>query len=51
MSQKKFVVEIEKAKAAADGQPSVGPVYRNVLAKDGFRPPVQGIQSCWDIFR
>uniref|UniRef100_A0A5B7BY01 Long-chain-fatty-acid--CoA ligase n=1 Tax=Davidia involucrata TaxID=16924 RepID=A0A5B7BY01_DAVIN len=51
MAQKKFVVEIEKAKEAADGRPSVGPVYRNVLAKDGFRPPFEGIESCWDIFR
>ncbi|KAA8516170.1 hypothetical protein F0562_019349 [Nyssa sinensis] len=51
MAEKKFVVEIEKAKEATDGRPSVGPVYRNVLVKDGFRPPLQGIESCWDIFR
>ncbi|PSS03947.1 Long chain acyl-CoA synthetase [Actinidia chinensis var. chinensis] len=51
MPQNKFVVEIEKAKEAADGRPSLGPVYRNVLAKDGFRPPAAGIESCWDIFR
>ncbi|XP_028065343.1 long chain acyl-CoA synthetase 4-like [Camellia sinensis] len=51
MAQKKFVVEIEKAKEAANGQPSMGPVYRNLLAKDGFRPLTPGIDSCWDIFR
>ncbi|KAK2993861.1 hypothetical protein RJ640_003973, partial [Escallonia rubra] len=51
MAQMKYVVEIEKAKEATGGRPSVGPVYRNVLAKDGFRPPVEGIESCWDIFR
>ncbi|KAL7233038.1 hypothetical protein ACSBR1_016811 [Camellia fascicularis] len=51
MAQKKFVVEIEKAKAAANGRPSMGPVYRNLLAKDGFRPLTPGIESCWDIFR
>ncbi|KAL7203208.1 hypothetical protein ACSBR2_016500 [Camellia fascicularis] len=51
MAQKKFVVEIEKAKAAANGRPSMGPVYRNLLAKDGFRPLTPGIDSCWDIFR
>ncbi|CAK9140507.1 unnamed protein product [Ilex paraguariensis] len=51
MAQKKYVVEIEKAKEATDRKPSVGPVYRNVLAKDGFRPPVEEIESCWDVFR
>lgn len=51
MAQKTFVVEVEKAKKAANRRPSVGPVYRNALAKDGFRPPAKGIESCWDIFR
>ncbi|KAI8025887.1 Long chain acyl-CoA synthetase 4 [Camellia lanceoleosa] len=51
MAQKKFVVEIEKAKEAANGRPSMGPVYRNLLGKDGFRPLTPGIDSCWDIFR
>lgn len=49
--EKKFVVEVEKAKEATGGRPSVGPVYRNVLAKDGFRPSAAGIESCWDVFR
>lgn len=48
---KKYVVEIEKAKEAKGGRPSVGPVYRNVLAKDGFRPLKDGVNSCWDVFR
>ncbi|KAI3493400.1 hypothetical protein L1887_41789 [Cichorium endivia] len=47
----KYVVEIEKAKEAKGGRPSVGPVYRNVLAKDGFRPLTDGVNSCWDVFR
>ncbi|CAA3003466.1 long chain acyl- synthetase 4-like [Olea europaea subsp. europaea] len=51
MAEKKFIVEIEKAKGGKDGRPSVGPVYRNVLVKDGFRPLAQGLESCWDIFR
>ncbi|KAL6982093.1 Long chain acyl-CoA synthetase 5 [Sarracenia purpurea var. burkii] len=51
MAEQKLVVEIEKAKEATGGRPSVGPVYRNVLAKDGFRPPPAGIESCWDLFR
>ncbi|KAL0426112.1 UNVERIFIED_CONTAM: Long chain acyl-CoA synthetase 4 [Sesamum radiatum] len=50
-SKKKQVhLEIEEAKEAKDGKPSVGPVYRNVLVKDGFRPLPQGLESCWDSF-
>ncbi|KAL6986399.1 Long chain acyl-CoA synthetase 4 [Sarracenia purpurea var. burkii] len=51
MAQKSFVIEVEPAKEAKDGRPSIGPVYRSVLAKDGFPPPIQGMDSCWDIFR
>lgn len=50
MAAEKFVVEIESAREAKDGRPSRGPVYRNVLAKDGFKPLPQGLDSCWDIF-
>ncbi|XP_058100401.1 long chain acyl-CoA synthetase 4-like [Magnolia sinica] len=48
---KRFVYEVEKAKNATDCRPSVGPVYRSVFAKDGFPPPVDGMDSCWDVFR
>ncbi|KAL0464907.1 UNVERIFIED_CONTAM: Long chain acyl-CoA synthetase 4 [Sesamum latifolium] len=48
--RKKFIVEIEEAKEEKDGKPSVGPVYRNVLVKDGFRPLPEGLESCWDSF-
>ncbi|KAK4418523.1 Long chain acyl-CoA synthetase 4 [Sesamum alatum] len=48
--RKKFIVEIEEAKEAKDGKPSVGPVYRNVLVRDGFRPLPQRLESCWDSF-
>ncbi|KAI7739208.1 hypothetical protein M8C21_005630 [Ambrosia artemisiifolia] len=51
MSPKKFIVEVEPAVEAKDGCPSMGPVYRSVFAKDGFPPPVDGLESCWDIFR
>ncbi|XP_042504095.1 long chain acyl-CoA synthetase 4 [Macadamia integrifolia] len=51
MEQMKFVIEVEKAKVSKDGRPSVGPVYRSVFAKDGFPAPVEGVESCWDIFR
>lgn len=46
-----YIVEVEKAKEAKDGRPSVGPVYRSIFAKDGFPSPVSGMESCWDIFR
>lgn len=51
MEHKNFLVEVEKAKVANDGRPSIGPVYRSVFAKDGFPPPIDGMDSCWDVFR
>ncbi|KAL5727038.1 long-chain-fatty-acid--CoA ligase [Ranunculus cassubicifolius] len=51
MADMKYVFEIEKAKESNDGKPSMGPVYRSVFAKDGFPQPIQGLDSCWDIFR
>ncbi|KAJ0986188.1 hypothetical protein J5N97_004544 [Dioscorea zingiberensis] len=45
------VVEVEPARVAADGRPSIGPVYRSAFAKDGFPPPVPGVENCWDVFR
>lgn len=51
MPEKRFIVEIEPAKAAVDGKPAMGPVYRTVFTKDGLPPPIPGMDSCWDIFR
>ncbi|CAH9117065.1 unnamed protein product [Cuscuta europaea] len=51
MAEDRLIVEVEPAKAATDGKPSVGPVYRSVFAKDGFPAPIQGLNCCWDIFR
>ncbi|KAK4365484.1 hypothetical protein RND71_016842 [Anisodus tanguticus] len=51
MAPEKFIIEVEPAKAAKDGRPSMGPVYRSVFAKDGFPSPIDGLDSCWDIFR
>ncbi|ONM39682.1 long chain acyl-CoA synthetase 4 isoform X1 [Zea mays] len=45
------VVEVEPGRPAADGRPSVGPTYRSAFARDGFPPPVPGMDSCYDIFR
>ncbi|KAH9620815.1 hypothetical protein KSS87_015122 [Heliosperma pusillum] len=51
MAEKKYVVEVEKAKKAKNGKPSIGPVYRSVVAKDGFPSLLSGMETCWDIFR
>ncbi|CAN8308200.1 unnamed protein product [Cochlearia groenlandica] len=50
-SQKRFIYEVEAGKEAVDGKPSMGAVYRSTFAKDGFPDPIDGIHSCWDIFR
>nr|GMD11797.1 long chain acyl-CoA synthetase 4-like [Ipomoea batatas] len=51
MADKKFTVEVEPAKEAEGGKPSIGPVYRSAFAKDGFPPPIDGMDCCWDVFR
>ncbi|XP_023533273.1 long chain acyl-CoA synthetase 4-like [Cucurbita pepo subsp. pepo] len=51
MSQMKYLIEVEKHKDAINGRHSIGPVYRSIFAKDGFPPPIHGLDSCWDIFR
>lgn len=50
-SEMQNVVEVEPGRPAADGRPSVGPTYRSAFARDGFPPPVPGMDSCYDIFR
>ncbi|KAJ1386080.1 AMP-dependent synthetase/ligase [Sesbania bispinosa] len=50
MAQKRFIIEVEKAKEASGERPSRGPVYRSLFAKDGF-PSIEGLHSCWDVFR
>ncbi|KAL8527175.1 hypothetical protein ACS0TY_005158 [Phlomoides rotata] len=48
---KKFAVKVEEGKKGGDGQPSVGPVYRNPLAEHGF-PPVDSVApTAWEVFR
>ncbi|PIN24046.1 Long-chain acyl-CoA synthetases (AMP-forming) [Handroanthus impetiginosus] len=51
MAENRFIVEVEPSKPAKDGKPSIGPVYHSIFAKDGFPPPLPGLDSCWDIFR
>ncbi|CAI0441160.1 unnamed protein product [Linum tenue] len=51
MSQMKYLIEVEKGQPAKDGKPSIGPAYRSIFAKDGYPPPIPGLNSCWDVFR
>lgn len=50
MSMSLFAVKTEEGRKGQDGQPSVGPVYRNPLAKDGFPPLDPGLSTTWDVF-
>eukprot|EP00250_Pteridium_aquilinum_P007552 c1723_g1_i1 orf=521-2539(-) len=48
---KYYNCKVEEGKEASDGKPSVGPVYRSILAKDSFPPPPPpGVDTCWDVF-
>ncbi|KAK6941115.1 AMP-dependent synthetase/ligase, partial [Dillenia turbinata] len=46
-----FAVKVEEGRRGQDGKPSVGPVYRNLLARKEFPPPDVDISTAWDIFR
>jgi len=48
---KSFIVEVEKARDAKDGRPSMGPVYRSCFTEDVSPPSIQGLDTCWDVFR
>jgi len=48
----KYTVQVEPGRAGSkNGELSVGPVYRNALAKDGFPPLDPNITTSWEIFR
>ncbi|KAG5041530.1 hypothetical protein JHK85_014006 [Glycine max] len=51
MAEKRFIVEVEKATEGGEGRPSMGPVYRSIFADDLLPPPIEGLNTCWDIFR
>lgn len=46
-----FSVAVEEGREGEDGKPSLGPVYRNLLAQNDFPPPDRQINSSWDLFR
>ncbi|KAF2309717.1 hypothetical protein GH714_004770 [Hevea brasiliensis] len=45
-----FSAQVEEGKEGKDGTLSVGPVYRNLLSQNEFRPPDSDINSAWDLF-
>lgn len=45
-----FSVAVEEGREGEDGKPSLGPVYRNLLAQNDFPPPDRQINSSWDLF-
>ncbi|RWR76414.1 long chain aycl-CoA synthetase 1 [Cinnamomum micranthum f. kanehirae] len=47
---KSFAVEVESGREGRDGQPSLGPVFRNPLSKGGFPPPDPRVSTSWDVF-
>ncbi|XP_027340049.1 long chain acyl-CoA synthetase 4-like [Abrus precatorius] len=51
MAEKRFIVEVEKAREGTDDKPSIGPVYRSLFATDPLPPHIQGLDTCWDVFR
>ncbi|XP_062180339.1 long chain acyl-CoA synthetase 1-like [Phragmites australis] len=46
-----FSIKVEDGKPGKDGRPAVGPVFRNVLAKDGFPELEADMKTSWDVFR
>ena len=48
---KPVAVEVEGGREGKDGEPSVGPVYRCILAKDGFPSSEPGKSTSWELFR
>ncbi|KAJ0054713.1 hypothetical protein Pint_00825 [Pistacia integerrima] len=45
-----FAAQVEEGKEGRDGEPSVGPVYRSLLSKNGFPPPEPDLTTSWDLF-
>ncbi|XP_062144220.1 long chain acyl-CoA synthetase 1-like isoform X4 [Alnus glutinosa] len=45
-----FSAQVQEGRKGQDGKPSVGPVYRNLLSKNGFPPPDPNLSTTWDVF-
>ncbi|XP_022890504.1 long chain acyl-CoA synthetase 1-like [Olea europaea var. sylvestris] len=48
---KKFAVKVEEGKEGRDGLPSVGPVYRNLIAEHAFPATDPALGTAWEMFR
>lgn len=46
-----FTIKVEDGKPGKDGRLAVGPVFRSVLAKDGFPQLEPDMKTSWDVFR
>ncbi|KAF8387686.1 hypothetical protein HHK36_026340 [Tetracentron sinense] len=46
-----FAAQVESGREGRDGEPAVGPVYRNLLAQNEFPQPDCELSTAWDIFR
>ncbi|KAK8972649.1 hypothetical protein V6N11_082578 [Hibiscus sabdariffa] len=49
-TMKFFSAKVEDGREGEDGKPSVGPVYRNLLAKQGYPPPNSEMSTTWTLF-
>ncbi|XP_019441273.1 PREDICTED: long chain acyl-CoA synthetase 1 [Lupinus angustifolius] len=47
---KAFASKVEEGREGENGKPSVGPIYRNLLSKNGFPPMDPDFSTAWDIF-
>ncbi|KAK7337547.1 hypothetical protein VNO77_18128 [Canavalia gladiata] len=45
-----FAAKVEEGREGTNGEPSVGPVYRNLLSKNEFPPMDPDLNTAWDIF-
>lgn len=48
---KRFSVQVSSGRDGQDGQPTVGPIYRNCLSANDFPPPDPDLSTAWDSFR
>ncbi|XP_054799677.1 long chain acyl-CoA synthetase 1-like isoform X2 [Prosopis cineraria] len=47
---KTFAAKVEEGREGENGKPSVGPVHRSLLSKNGFPPMDPELCTAWDIF-
>jgi long-chain acyl-CoA synthetase len=50
MKTSEWTIEVEPARAARDGVPAAGPVYKCAKAKDGF-PHLTDVSTCYELFQ